>query len=399
MSASSRNLFLAAAAVAALVPLRSLAQSDTTGVSDADIAEEVDRQLDSAPSTESPNTQLWEEYQRYRRDRDPDGLKTSGERVNFGGDVTVAEGERVEGDVVAIGGDAIVHGEVVGDVVAIGGDVVLHEGAFVDGEVVSVGGRIDERGEVEVTGDTVSIDLGFRLPLGHFRPDLELPHAPRFPFVRLTMLLVGLLIGLIFYAVAPGRLDAVSRHLETEPGQSFLIGLLCIVGSPFLIILATVLLAITVIGILLLPVLAIALVLMVAGGFFAVSLAVGRRLAHFREQGELQVARSPFFYLFLGYAGLHALQILGTLFGIGGGVLGPLGGMLGVVGFFVLLFATILGFGALITSRFGRPPAPVAAGWQVPPPPPPAPPPPPPPPPGEGSPAVPSRPDDEELPA
>ena len=53
--------------------------------------------------------------------------------------------------------------------------------------------------------------------------------------------------------------------------------------------------------------------------------------------------------------------------------------MLGVVGLFVLLFATILGFGALVSSRFGRKPAPPAAEFPTPgavPPPPPPPPPP-----------------------
>jgi hypothetical protein len=377
MSACLRNLCLIVA-LGACAP-GAFAQGDTTRALDRKTAEDVDRQIERSKDEPAPNTELWEDYQRSKRDEDADAaLKTSGERVNFGADVEVLEGERIEGDVVAIGGDTVVRGKVVGDVVSIGGNVILHEGASVDGDAVAVGGRVEERGDVEVTGETVSV--GFNVMPWVRHRDIDVPNLHFASFVGyVTFLIVSLLIGLIFYTVAPRRIDAIARRVESEPGQSFLVGLLCFVGSPFLLILAVVLLAITVIGLLLLPVLAIAFVLAIVGGFFAVALAVGRRAAHLREGTELPAARSPYMYMLLGFGVLHALVVLGMLVGLTGGFLGPLSGMLTVVGVFVLLFATILGFGALVTTRFGRQPAPPAAGFPAPgavPPPPPPPPPP-----------------------
>jgi carbonic anhydrase/acetyltransferase-like protein (isoleucine patch superfamily) len=426
MSAFSRSASLLTVAAALLVAPLALAQTEEdTQALDQETAEDVDRQIDGLdseipvppdpPDAPEPNTELWEEYQRYRGDRDPDReYKSSGERVNFGDDVTVLEGERIEGDVVSIGGDAIIFGSVIGDVVSVGGSVILEEGAIVDGDVVSVGGRVDKRGAVEVSGETVSIDLGFNIfSRGVKHGDWHMPDTRYFSLgFELAWLVVGLLIGLIFYAIAPNRLETISRRIEAEPGQSFLIGLVGALGTPIAIVLAIILLAITIIGILLIPVLLFAVVLMVLGGFFAVSLAVGRRVAHLRESGELQVARSPYFYLFIGYIALNALDLTGSLLGMGGGFLSPLSTMLSVVGCFVILFGSILGYGALLTSRFGRQAVPANGGWPTtpgsappppgelpsghapPPPPPPAAPSPPPPPPASVS-----EPPDEERPS
>ena len=94
MSACSRNLVLTIAALLAWAPSAS-AQRDTTRTTDKTdkkkTVEEIDRQIDQPKDESSPNTQLWEEYQRYKHD-EADGDKVSGERVNFGADVTVAEG-------------------------------------------------------------------------------------------------------------------------------------------------------------------------------------------------------------------------------------------------------------------------------------------------------------------
>ena len=49
----------------------------------------------------------------------------SGDRVRFGGTITVNEGETVEGDVVVIGGFARVMGRVTGEVVVVGGSAEL----------------------------------------------------------------------------------------------------------------------------------------------------------------------------------------------------------------------------------------------------------------------------------
>jgi NDP-sugar pyrophosphorylase family protein len=58
--------------------------------------------------------------------------------VEIGGDVTIAEGQKIK-NVVAVGGQITVNGTVTGHVVAIGRSVVLTRSALVEGNVISVG--------------------------------------------------------------------------------------------------------------------------------------------------------------------------------------------------------------------------------------------------------------------
>src|SRR3989304_7780361 len=61
--------------------------------------------------------------------------------VKIGGDVTIAEGNKVK-NALTVGGQITVNGTVTGHVMAIGGSVVLTRTALVEGNVISVGGVI-----------------------------------------------------------------------------------------------------------------------------------------------------------------------------------------------------------------------------------------------------------------
>ena len=105
------------------------------------------------------------ERRRHRSHRDA--------RVVFGSSVTVNENETVR-EVVVIGGNVKVHGEVRGDAAAVGGStwvdgvvrgsaisvggsVNLSPGAVVRGDVVSVGGGINGLDQAEVHGEVVEV--------------------------------------------------------------------------------------------------------------------------------------------------------------------------------------------------------------------------------------------------
>ena len=74
------------------------------------------------------------------------------DRVRIGGSLSVASGEVVDGDVVAVGGSVTVDGEVHGDVVAVGGSVTLGPEANVERNVVVVGGRLSRAPGARVAG-------------------------------------------------------------------------------------------------------------------------------------------------------------------------------------------------------------------------------------------------------
>jgi hypothetical protein len=80
---------------------------------------------------------------------------TEGDLVKFG-DLLVEYDERVSGDVVSIGGDITVYGEVSGDVVSVFGDVFLKDDAHVRGDVVAPFGTIHQDDDVSVSGDQVT---------------------------------------------------------------------------------------------------------------------------------------------------------------------------------------------------------------------------------------------------
>jgi hypothetical protein len=400
-SRSLAGIWLAGVVLVASLASTTSAQTDSTTADD--LAREVEKQLDrletqteelgarSSAESVAGNEELWEEYQKYRDSRGE--AHHAAERVEIGGSIVVKADEAIDGDVVAVGGRVDVYGRIGGDVVAIGGDVQLHDGAIVEGDAVSVGGRVVSDGSAIVEGQRVSVDLGIPftgMAWGLGFPNHERPRLWSFGF-SLAWMIAAVIFSVIFYAVSGRRLEVVSRRVDAEPGQSFLIGLLATFGTPFGLLISIILLAVTVIGIFLLPILVIALVLMWAGAFVAVSLAVGRRVANARRSPDaLTPAPSPYQHLLLGILVLYAPALVASILGIDGSFLRPFSVVFGVLGKFVLIFATVLGYGAILTSRFGtsvggEPPVPSymssgGPGTLPPPPPLPSPPPPPPPP-------------------
>ncbi|HMB70471.1 MAG TPA: hypothetical protein VKU85_14245 [bacterium] len=381
-SVSAPARFLLAALVFAVGVPAVHAQTDSTREMDR-LDEQLDRVATDVDSAE-PNTELWEEYQRYKGG--DDDLRHTNERVEIGGSVVIREDELIEGDVVAVGGTVTVFGRVEGDCVAIGGDVILNDGAVIEGDAVAVGGKVRSVGSADVHGERVSIDIG--LNVGDWihgwtsDGDRTISWGPPrgLTFVlRLVKLMAALLVVSLVYAVAGRRVEVVARRIDDEPGQSFLIGLLGTFATPFAFVVTSILLAITLIGILLIPVAAVLIGVMGVAGLSAASLAVGRRIRAARASDDgLISGGGAYRSLLVGLLALNALRIVGWVLDTAWDFLDPVALLFNVLGTFVVLFAMILGYGALMTSRFGTRPVAAMAGGAIPPRPP-APPPPPPP--------------------
>jgi uncharacterized RDD family membrane protein YckC len=237
----------------------------------------------------------------------------TGERVNFGTDTLVAKDERVQaavsiagsttvdGDVsdgaVSIGGNTTVNGsagdgavsvlgsttvngvvgdaavsvlgtttingEVKGEVVAVGGDVVLGPKAVVHGEIVSVGGAVHRAEGSVVHGEVHQVAF-----MRHF-PDFSwlsswaqsalfklrlLSFAPKAAWawlIAFVALVIYALIALLF----PRGVEKCAETLETSPGYSVLTAFLLMLAMPLVFLL----LAITGVGVFVIPFLALAL--------------------------------------------------------------------------------------------------------------------------------------------
>ena len=266
----------------------------------------------------------------------------AGQIVRMGQNVVIESGETVE-EVVVIGGDLTVRGEVAGDAVAIGGDLRVGEGGRVTGDAVSIGGEldIDEGGVVD--GDQVEVaNVGpLMIPgFGHVREDNG-PGVLARVVKNVLKLLAVLFIGWLALVLLGHRLVAFADAVHSDFWRSLLVGVLVLV----LWLPAVFLSAITVIGIPVAGLLILAVPLALLVGYLVGALAFGRRLAaglHLDQEGALG-------HLLTGLLAIGLLLLLGQVLAIAD-LLGPVSWAFKFVGWTMLSFATILGTGALTTT-------------------------------------------------
>jgi hypothetical protein len=250
--------------------------------------------------------------------------------VRIGGDVTVDEG-RVVKDAVAIGGSVTVQsgGRVTGDAVAIGGDVHLKANAHVEGDTTAIGGEILKEEGASLGGSEVAILSGAK----HLVPAfwkwslLDILYGSYLASLMLHILIVLVIaaLGIILLLFVPGPLQVISSTIR----QSALKSVGWSVGSIVVILLLLIFTTGSLLGIVLVPVLVVAVAVVAVLGCVASGLFVGERTVS-ASAGSLM---KPF---------LVGMLILAAI------------GLVPLVGGFVFLVANLFGCGAVLLSRFGR---------------------------------------------
>ena len=274
------------------------------------------------------------------------------------GNVSVPAGQRVDGDLVVFKGNADIYGEVTGNVVALYGSVMSHPGSVIGRDAVSVGGSVSGsegtiRGDARVVAidELALVDVEQKASseagrvMNHVFADVRDVLAV---FVALAML--G--FGMVFF----GRryLEVVADTTTHSFGRSFVVGLLgqLLVLPTFAMLCVG--LIFTIVGILVLPIAAVAFVLAavlaVVIGFLAVAHAIGemftrRRMAH----GAFVRAPNAYGYLFTGLVGLLGLWAAAALTGW----MGPVVFIFRLAAIVVTWIAVTAGFGAVLLSRAG----------------------------------------------
>lgn len=336
------------------------------------IREEIQRDIDAAFE------EVEEEIE--RRSRRGRSTVTSDAKVAIGSNVTV-EADEVAREVVAVGGDLKVEGEVLGDAVAIGGSVeitgkvtgnvasignrvILREGAQVLGDVTSVGGEVEREPNVDILGEVreVAFVPGFSLDFDDW-PDIRWHRGPWWRPFRYTdglelvsavlrSLFLVLFVCLIFLVARP-TVEKVSAQLSPEPWKAGLVGLLIEVLFVPVFCVVCVILAVSIVGIPLLVLLVLALpfvalaVLLV--GFTSVAHTFGSWIN--RRFGWSQT--SAYLILLLGVAAIQGSSLLGDFFDLVGGPLVVFAVLFGLFGFVVKYVAWTVGLGAVFLTRFG----------------------------------------------
>lgn len=246
----------------------------------------------------------------------------AGESVNdvvtFGGDAAI-DGE-VRGDVASFGGDVTVSGHVAGDLVTFGGDAELLPGASVGGEITTMGGTLRTDGASYGAYTPVMTTATPESPLDTLAAFLQHALESAASFALLFLLGLGMM-GLF-----PDRMRSLEVVIAREPLSVGWRG----AAGVFFAVVGAILLAITLIGIPAAIALMVGLSVATYVGLAAVAAVIGVVLPveRLRDRPVLQLA-----------AGVLTLYVASLVPGVGG---------------LALLFAALVGLGAVVRTRLGK---------------------------------------------
>jgi len=272
----------------------------------------------------------------------------------YEGHYSVGTGVDQEGHLLVLHGDADIFGTVRGNVVTVDGDIVVHPGATVTGSVLSVGGRVRQAGG-DIRGAVLTLSDPETAGAAPLAPAL----TPGGVTIRRGAGLAGVLLSLMLMgagmvAFAKRQIEVVADTVGHSFGRAFLAGLLgqILVIPTFGMIIVG--LALTVVGIFLVPFAAVAYALLAValliGGFLAVAHAMGEVRARRRmAAGAIGVAANGYAYIAVGLLVSCALWVIWVAFGWV-----PVAGWLIEIAAILVtwVFATV-GFGAALLSRLG----------------------------------------------
>src|ERR1051325_2608664 len=288
---------------------------------------------------------------------------TSGHRV-------IDSGTTISAPVGVTDGSLDVFGKINGTVVVIDGNLRIHPGAQITGDAMAVRGRVINQGG-SVGGESRSLT---GLSIGGRDERTGPPHDTMWAGkLTLGWFAVLALIGVGVMIFAESNLDGVVLTLERGIGRSFVAGLLGQFAALPALVLLCVALALTILGILLIPFAIVAYIIAMAGlvtlGFLAIARLSGIPAVRSYDLTARGVNLRGLFIGLIGYLGLWLIAAAFRWQPVAGGALR-------VVALLVTWVAATAGLGATLLSRAGtrRAPGRSAAAqaahysWQTPPP-------------------------------
>lgn len=210
--------------------------------------------------------------------------RTTGTRIAMGRSLHVARDEEVRDAVAVVGGSLRVDGRVRNGIVVVGGNVELGPDAVVEGDIVLLGGVLTRADSARLHGSVSDISFGDwpGWSLGvRFWPWVEMSDVARWIGLAGAVFRVSVLAVLmaLIVLIARAPVARVGRAAAAEPARALVIGLAAeILFVPALIV-GSVALAVTIIGIpillLLLPLTFVASIVALLLGFTALACSVG----------------------------------------------------------------------------------------------------------------------------
>jgi hypothetical protein len=274
------------------------------------------------------------------------------------GNRVVQRTERVPGSVVVLRGNVDVYGVVDGDAIALGGDVIVHEGGRVHGDAFAAFGDVRLAGGVvqgrssALRGSVAALPAVVRVPKPDTTPRSGWQATRDALGVSVGWLAVLLGIGIAAFMFAGAYLEIVMEAIERRFARAFWTGLAGQFAMLPVLLLLVVGLAITVIGLLLVPFAVVAFALGVAGvttlGFLAMAQTTGRSVLG-RSLTQLSAQGAALKALMFGVALYVGLWIVAAAFAWSPVLLF----VLRAIAFVLTWVAATVGLGAVLLTRGG----------------------------------------------
>lgn len=211
------------------------------------------------------------------------------------------------GDVLSVGGEVTVSGTVEGDIWTLGADIKLLPQAVVTGSAVALGGNVEADRRAQVKGNKQSLP-NLKIPFLNLLASEQSAATFRF-IIELMGILLFLLVLFLFVHFGSQHLLGITGVMNTYWRGSILYLVLAVLLLPLFVAL----LVASVLGILMIPLVAVALLLLGYAGFVAVAVRLGMWL---RRQQDSTAGASAYSAGLLGLLVLKGPVVLGILFSL-----------------------------------------------------------------------------------
>jgi hypothetical protein len=228
----------------------------------------------------------------------------------------------IDGNLAVIFGDATIDGRVEGNVAAIFGDIIAGNNAVIGGNAAAVAGQVKKSTGSIIQGEIASVHGPFRAD----RADL----VPLMAISSIIGLVVFFGLSALLLVLIPDRMNFMVESAPTKIWRRFGIG----IAAYLMFIPAIIALAITIIGMLLIPIFIAGFFLTAFIGMAALKLTIGRRIT-----GKLEGRGAPYIYLLVGSILVFVLPFIPVL------------------GWLAYIFAASVGLGLVLDTRLGKPKA------------------------------------------
>jgi hypothetical protein len=297
-------------------------------------------------------------------------------------DYVVGADQIIEGDLALLAGDVVLEGTIRGDAIVLDGELTLAEGARIEGDLLQVGGEVLRAGgvvvgelvsvsfdledldglaelaELEDLNIDVSVDPDVRVHTGRHRRGFfgrighNIEHAVGGIIVTLAWLIgLGLLGAGIVYFFRP-RLEVVADTARLDMTRSFGVGL----AGQLLFVPIGLVLVVGIVTWLVIPFYVLAAALAIPAAFIAAAHATGEMfdLKRYDWVERLNLRRNnSYWYVWTGLTLLLAPFAIGSAMYLLGGLLGFVRGLVFFAGGVIMWAAITTGLGAVLLSRGG----------------------------------------------